>query len=166
MTIRRYSPFHTLIQRLASSSAGSWFLSRALPPLDRLWLRASGGRSILTSLLAGVPVVMVTTTGAKSGKPRSAPLLPIRDQANPAAFAVIASNWGQHRYPAWYFNLRAHPHAMCVVGGRGGWYEAHEATGEEYERFWNYATGTYLGYTMYRQRAGRRIPIMVMVPTD
>jgi deazaflavin-dependent oxidoreductase (nitroreductase family) len=119
----------------------------------------------MTSLLAGLPVVLVTTTGAKTGRPRTLPLLCIRDESDPNTFALIASNWGQRRNPAWYYNLKTNPRATCTIEGRTGEYIAHEATGEEYERFWRYAENIYIGYPRYKQRAGRRhIPIMVMTP--
>ena len=111
-------------------------------------------------------MVMVTTTGRRSGKPRTSPLLPIRDPSNPGSFALIASNWGRPHYPAWYFNLKANPQAECDVEGRTRQYAAREAAGEEYERFWEYATETYAGYVLYKQRAGRRIPVLVMEPVD
>ena len=160
----KYTLVHTLVQRLASSKWGSWFLARVLRHFDTLAVRLSGGRWSLTGLLARVPVMMVTTTGARSGRPRTAPLLCIWDKSHPKRFALIASNWGQPHIPAWYFNLKANPQAMCAIDGRSGMYAAHEATEEEYGRFWGYATETYGGYVLYRQRAGRRIPIMVMEP--
>jgi deazaflavin-dependent oxidoreductase (nitroreductase family) len=151
-----------LVRSLAATAPAAWALGRVLRYLDRLMLRISGGRVTLTSLLAGVPVVMVTTTGAHSGQQRTSPLLPIRADGDRDCFALVASNWGQHRTPAWYFNLRANARAVCTVGQETGSYRAHEASEEEYERFWKAATELYAGYVQYRQRAGRRIPIMVM----
>jgi len=69
---------------------------------DHVAFKLSGGRATLTSALAGLPVVHLTTTGAKSGLPRTLPLLCIRDERNPDTFALVASNWGQTHYPAWY----------------------------------------------------------------
>jgi deazaflavin-dependent oxidoreductase (nitroreductase family) len=161
----KHSPFFALIHKLAASRPGSWFSARILHHLDRLVFYLSSGRVTLTSLIAGLPVVVVTTTGAKSGKPRATPLLGIRDRSDPTTFALVASNWGQRHYPAWYFNLRANAGATCSVAGEVGEYVAHEAVGEEYERFWRYAAETYLGYPLYQPRVGgRRIPIMVMTP--
>jgi deazaflavin-dependent oxidoreductase (nitroreductase family) len=167
MTQKKYNAMHALIQRLASSVPGSWFLSRTLHHLDGLFLRASRGRYNLTSILAGVPLVVVTTTGAKSGLPRSVPLLCIRDKNAPASFALIATNWGQQHYPAWYINLKANPHASCSVDGQVGRYLAHEASEAEYARFWQEAIDTYFGYLLYKQRIhGRKVPILVMEPLE
>lgn len=166
MTPKTYSPLHALVQRLAASPAGSWFLARVLRHIDPPLFRWTRGRASLTSLLAGVPVVMITTTGARSGLPRTSPLLPVWDESQPGTLALVASNWGQRRLPSWYFNLKKHPHALCALDGRSLSYAAHEAAGSEYERFWGYATDTYFGYKLYRQRAGRRIPIMVLTPLE
>ncbi len=139
-------------------------MAHLLRYMDRIVLRLSGRRRTLTSMLAGLPVIEVTTTGARSGKPRTSPLVPILDPANPERFALVASNFGQHHFPSWYFNLKKYPRAVCTVDGRARNYVVKEASGAEYERFSQYATQTYLGYALYRQRAGRRIPIMVMEP--
>src|SRR5512143_1354082 len=83
----------------ARTTAGSWFLARALHHLDRTALRLSRGRFSLASVVTGMPVVIVTTVGAKSGLPRSLPLAAIPDGDN---VILIASNYGQKRHPAWY----------------------------------------------------------------
>ncbi len=139
-------------------------MARVLRYLDRLVVSLSAGRASLTSLLTDLPVVMVTTTGARSGLPRTSPLAPIRDPEHAGRFALIASNFGQHHFPAWYFNLKKNPRAVCTVDGRREPYVAYEAAGDEYDRFWGYAVDIYFGYALYKQRAGRRIPIMVMEP--
>ncbi len=165
MQAHRYSALHSAIQAFAASRPGAWFFARTAHHLDRLVLALSGGRTTLGALLTGLPTVVLTTTGARSGLPRTLPLVYVRDVREPGTFALIASNWGQRHYPAWYFNLKAHPQATCSIGGHGADYVAHEASGEEYERFWQYAAATYRGYPLYKQRvAGRRIPIMVMTP--
>ncbi len=162
MPPKKYRPFHTFIQRLAATAPGSWLLGHLLRYLDRFVIWLSAGRTSLTSILAGVPVIMVTTTGAQSGQPRTTPLLPVRDPAQSARFALIASNWGQQRLPSWYHNLKNNPHAMCRVDGHVESYGAREVAGEEYERLWEYAVDTYFGYALYRERAGRHIPILVL----
>jgi deazaflavin-dependent oxidoreductase (nitroreductase family) len=139
-------------------------LARVLRGIDPLIFKLSGGQTTLTGLLAGVPIVMVTSIGARTGLPRTSPLLPIRDPERPDRFALIASNWGQSGFPSWYFNLKKDPHATCVARGLAATYLAHEAYGEEYDRFWSYAIATYFGYELYKGRAGRRIPILVLTP--
>lgn len=158
------NPFFALMQRIAASPPGAWLYAHTLHHVDKFFLRLSGGHGTISSLATGLPIVIVTTTGARSGLARTSPLLCIRDQHNPSSFAIIATNWGQARYPAWYFNLKAHPIATCAINGISGQYQAHEAAGDEYARFWQYAADTYLGYPLYKQRIqGRNIPIMVMI---
>lgn len=165
MSKKIYSPLQRLMQKIASSRPGGWLSSVTMRSLDHQLLKLTGGRSTLTGLATGLPVVILTTTGARSGLPRTLPLLYIRDEQDPTKFALIASNWGQSHHPAWYFNLKANPRAACSIDRQIREYIAHEAVGEEYERFWQYAEETYLGYPLYQQRAGeRRIPILVMMP--
>ncbi len=160
---RQYLPFHRAVQKFASSRPGAWFGAHVLHHFDRAFFKLSGQRATLTSYLSGLPMVMLTTTGAKSGQPRTTPLVAIRDDADPRRFALIASNWGQHRHPGWYHNLKANPLARGVIDGAAGEYRAHEASVQEYDYFWQRACQTYFGYTLYKQRVGgRRIPIMVL----
>ncbi len=158
----QYSPLNRFIQRLSASAPASWLLAHVLRYVDRLALRLSGGRRTLTSILAGLPVVLVTTTGARTGKLRTSSLVPIRDPSDQRRFALVATNFGQHHFPAWYYNLKKTPRAACALNGLAASYLAREATGEEYRRLAALASETYFGYELYRQRAHRRIPIMVM----
>jgi len=156
-------PQATPLQRIAASRPGAWLLARFQHHLDRLFLRLSRGRVMLSSLIAGLPVVMVDTIGARSGRVRRIPLLCIRDPQQPGDFAVVASNFGQRRNPAWYYNLKAHPAVSCTLDGKVANYRAHEAEGEEYAHFWRLALETYIGFPGYRERAGaRHIPILVL----
>jgi deazaflavin-dependent oxidoreductase (nitroreductase family) len=164
--MRNLSP-HRLVQALAASRPGAWFFAPLLHHLDAAVLWLTRGRHTLSALLAGVPTVIVTVTGARSGRRRDVPLLAVHDPENPSVFALIATNWGRQPYPAWYFNLKANPQAACSFGGRRADYLAQEAQGAEYERFWNQAVHLYRGYALYRQRIrGRHIPIMIMTPAQ
>ncbi len=156
-----------LIRKLSSFAWIARFLARSLPTLDRWMFQVSHGKRTLTSLLADLPVVMVTTVGAKSGRLRSTPLLPIVDAEYPRQFALIATNFGQERYPSWYFNLKKNPHAECTINGKRRTYLAREAEGEEYERYWRLAEQTFFGYRLYRQRIRTRpIPILILEPSE
>jgi deazaflavin-dependent oxidoreductase (nitroreductase family) len=159
--------FASLIRRLSSLTPIALLLARILPPLDRWWFRLSNGTQTLTSLVADVPVVMLTTIGARSGKPRTTPLLPIRDPAKPTCLALIATNFGQERYPQWYFNLKKSPQAVCAMRGEQKTYLAREAEGEEYQRYWQLAEDTFFGYRLYRRRIRtRHIPILILEPLE
>ncbi len=161
------SPLNRLIHRISSRPSVALFLARCLPPIDRWWFRLSGERQTLTSLLAGLPVVMVTTVGAKSGQLRTTPLLPIIDPTQPERLALIATNFGQERYPSWYFNLKKTPRAECLINGERKSFVAHEAQGKEYQHYWQLAEQTFFGYRLYRQRIQKRpIPIILLEPFD
>ncbi len=167
MTQKKYSLFHGFMQKFASSRPGAWYFSRTQHHFDRVFLKFTNNKATMTSLLSGLPVVMLTTTGAKSGLPRTVPLLAIRDDSEPDKIAVIASNWGQKHYPAWYHNLKANPKAIGSINDQVNDYDAHEAEGKEYDMYWQSAVETYLGFPAYQKRVGKRhIPIMVMTPTD
>lgn len=151
---------------LASTRVGAWILAHTLFHLDRAFMALTRGRSTLSAAAAGLRVVVLTTTGARTGLPRHQPLLLIPGDGNDDSFAFIASNWGQHHYPAWYFNLKTHPQAKCSIDGRDVECISHEATGAEYDMFWRRAVQLNPGYASYSKRAGRRIPIMVMTPVN
>jgi hypothetical protein len=82
-----------LLRRFAASGAGSWFFARVLHHIDRPVFELTRGRRTFTSLLSGLPVVMLTTTGARSGRPRTVPLIGIPVDGT---VAVIGSNFGQY----------------------------------------------------------------------
>src|SRR5712692_4720625 len=106
VTFEKANPMQRAIRRLAASGPGSWFFARVLHHIDRPVFRLTRGRHTLASLLSGLPVVMLTTTGARSGVLRTVPVLGL---PTPDGLAVIASNYGQERHPSWYYNLRANP---------------------------------------------------------
>src|SRR5512143_1567978 len=144
------------------SKPGSWFFARTLHHLDRPVLRLSHGRYSLTSIMAGLPVVTVTTIGAKSGQPRSLPLVALPDGEN---VILIASNYGQKHHPAWYYNLHAHPEVQLTYEGKTVTYLAQEIDGAERERCWQHAVDLYSGYASYKERAGqRKIGVFLLRP--
>jgi deazaflavin-dependent oxidoreductase (nitroreductase family) len=151
-----------MVRRFASSGPGSWIFARVSHRLDKPVYRASGGRRTAAAMLAGLPIVLLTTTGAKSGKRRMVPLvgLPTDD-----GLAIIASNYGQEHHPAWYHNLRKDPNAEVGMEGRVWKVRAVEAEGERRERIWREALKIYPGYATYEKRADhRRIHVFVLEP--
>jgi deazaflavin-dependent oxidoreductase (nitroreductase family) len=162
ITYDRANALQKLIRRLAASGPGSWVFARVMHHLDRPVYRATRGRHTVSSLLSGLPVVMLTTVGAKSGRSHTVPLVGI---PVPGGIAVVASNWGQYRHPAWYHNLRAHPDAQAVVEGSVRAVRAVEADGERRASIWKQGLRVYPGFGQYERRAAhRRIPIMVLEP--
>lgn len=154
--------WHGPVRRFAATAPGSRFFSHTAHRLDRPFLRYSNGRISLSTLLTGLPVLTITTFGAKTGRPRTLPLLSIPDGDG---FILIASNFGQSHHPAWYYNLRAHPEVQVQLNGKASAYMAHETEGNERERCWRRALELYPGYAAYATRTGgRRIPVMVLRP--
>jgi deazaflavin-dependent oxidoreductase (nitroreductase family) len=149
------------LERLVASRAGAWFFVNVAHRIDRSLLRRSRGR---VSVAVGRPVALLATTGAKSGRRRETPLLYLRQGEE---VVLVASNGGRANHPAWYHNLKAHPHAELTLEGRTRRYVAREATGEERDRLWRRANEAYLGYETYQRRTrGRRMPVMVLSPAD
>lgn len=137
-------------------------LAPTLHRLDKPVIRWTGGSHSLTSLMTGLPVVMLTTTGAKSGEPRTVPLLAIPDGRN---LILIASSFGRSKHPAWYHNIRANSRVTVTVGATTSGYWAQEATGAERARLWQIAVGRYAGYAAYERRAyPRQIPVILLTP--
>jgi len=154
--------WHGLVQRLAASSFGIWLLPKTLHRIDTPLLRLTGNRVSLTSWLAGLPVILLTTIGAKSGLPRQVPLVALVDQEN---LILIASSYGSQRNPAWYYNLIAHPIATIGYKGQQAEYRARQADSQERTQYWEMATALYPGFGKYRHRAShRKIPILVLEP--
>ncbi len=148
------------MQRFPASRAGARLFARTLQPVDLLILRLSKGRLSIPTVLTGLPVIRLTTIGAKSGQSRTVPVLGFRDGDR---VIVIGSNFGRSWHPAWYHNLRANPEAQVSMQGRTETYTAREATEAEREKYWRIASEVYLGFEAYRRYAhGRKIPVMVL----
>ena len=121
--------------------------------------RLTGGR--LLGELMGMPVLLLTTRGRKSGQLRTTPLtsLPGRD-----AYVVIGSFLGEPRHPGWVHNLRAEPRAQIQVGSQRLEVVAHEAEGDERAELWAAAEALGAGYEEYREQVERVIPVVVLEP--
>lgn len=127
-----------------------------LHPRIYRWTRGRvGGR------LMGLPVLLLTTTGRRSGRPRTSALmyLPRGDD-----HVVIASVLGEPRHPSWWLNLKARPEAEIQVGARRIAVRAREAEGEEREALWRAVVAKQREYDEYRERTTRRIPVVVLEP--
>jgi deazaflavin-dependent oxidoreductase (nitroreductase family) len=111
----------------------------------------------------GGPVLLLNTTGRKSGQRRTNPLLYVRDGED---FVLIASNGGAPKHPAWYLNLMATPDATVEVGDREFRVRAQEADGEEKARLWQKMVEMYPAYDSYQKKTEREIPLLVLHPRD
>jgi deazaflavin-dependent oxidoreductase (nitroreductase family) len=145
---------------ISSSRPGAWLFARSLPPVDRSLLRLSKGKLTLAGLTAGIPVLTITTTGARSGLRRTSPLLgvPVGDD-----IAVIGTHFGQASTPAWYYNLLAEPRVEVAFRDRTVTATAREAGTDEWQQAWDEARKIYAGYDAYARRIkDRKIHIMLL----
>lgn len=154
--------FQAALHRIGSTKQGAWVFSRTLPHLDKPVLHLSNGRYSTTGLFSGLPIVTLTATGAKSGLPRSVPLIAVPHEGK---VILIASNWGGKKHPGWYYNLKATPACTLTFDDKTEPYLAEEVNGDEQEKYWQIAAGYYSGYDAYKTRTGgREIPVIVLTP--
>lgn len=141
--------------------------SRAATLLHTQLIRRTGGR--LGGRMFNAPVMLLTTTGRRSGEPRVTPLLCIRD-GDPRGsggvprerFLAIGSNGGDDRTPQWVRNLQADPEASIEVEGETIPVLATIATPEEKKTLWPKAVAAYKGYANYQRRTSRDIPVVIL----
>jgi deazaflavin-dependent oxidoreductase (nitroreductase family) len=132
---------------------------RAATKLHTFVYRATNGW--LGGRIVGAPVLLLTTTGRRSGAERTVPLLYLEDGEN---LVVVASNGGTAGHPAWRSNLRANPEATVEIRGRKLRVRAEEAATEEKERLWPRLVAMYGPYESYRGRTDRGIPVIILRP--
>ena len=148
------------MQALARSPIGGWLFIHVFPMIDRWLIPHSRGR---LKVAMGQPILLLHTLGARSGQPRTSPLLytPRGD-----AFVIAASKAGDAHHPAWYHNLRAHPDSVAIdVDGTHTAVYPRLAEGPERDDLWRLVNDNYNGYDTYQARAGERvIPIVVLEP--
>ncbi len=151
-----------IMQAVARSRLGGWLFVNVFPALDRRLIPLSHGR---LKVAMGQPILILHTRGARSGEPRTTPLLytPCGER-----FVIVASKAGAEHHPAWYHNLRAHPEDIAIeVDGARLPVRARVAEGAERAHLWERVNDNYNGYEIYQARAaGRTIPVIVLEPGD
>ncbi len=138
------------VTRLAMKVAGS---------LHRRLYRATGGR--VGGRVRGMPTLLLTTTGRRTGLPRTWPVGYLEDGDN---LVVVASAGGVPTHPAWYLNLRDRPEVTVQVGGRTRSMRAETAGPEERARLWARITRDDPYFAQYQAGLGREIPAVVLRP--
>ncbi len=146
-------------------------LSGEYEPSTQQWVRdqveryeATGGREANTLRDTGYPVVVFSTRGATSRKVRKQPLMRVEHEG---AYAMVGSQGGAPKDPAWVANLRAHPDEVTVQDGPEPWDGvAREVTGEEKAQWWERAVAAFPPYAEYQQRTDREIPVFVVERRD
>ena len=113
--------------------------------------------------LGGLPVIILTTTGARSGAVRKTPIMRVESGG---VYAAIASYAGNPNNPQWYYNLVARPEALVQDGEEVRRMRARELSGAEKQRWWDAADAINPAYARYRAGAGRDIPVLALEPAD
>lgn len=121
--------------------------------------RRSGGKRM--GHLRGMPVLLLTTVGRKTGKQRVTPVMYIRDGGN---FVITASNNGRDKQPSWFLNLKAHPQTTIEVDGMTKSVAAHQASTEEKGRLWPQLVERAPFFEGYRKNTTRDIPMVILQP--
>jgi deazaflavin-dependent oxidoreductase (nitroreductase family) len=119
----------------------------------------SGGTEGTT--LRGMPVVILTSLGANSGKLRKSPLMRVEHEGS---YAVVASMGGAPKHPVWYHNLVKNPHVELQDGPVKQDMLARELSGDEKARWWERAVAAYPDYADYQKKTDREIPVFVLEP--
>ena len=137
-------------------------------PSPRGWVRdqvaeyeSSGGTRATTLRDTGLPVVVITNRGARSGKVRKTPVMRVEHDGR---YAAVASQGGAPEHPLWYYNFRAEPRVELQDGPRKQAMIAREVTGDERAEWWERAVAAYPPYAEYQQKTSREIPVFVLEP--
>ncbi|MEF3114155.1 nitroreductase family deazaflavin-dependent oxidoreductase [Streptomyces chrestomyceticus] len=137
-------------------------------PSPEKWVRdqvelyeSSGGTQGTT--MRGLPVIVLTTRGAKSGKIRKSPLMRVEHEGR---YAVVASLGGAPKHPVWYHNIVADPRVELQDGPVRMDLVAREVTGEEKALWWGRAVEAFPDYADYQQKTDREIPVLVLEPPE
>ncbi len=132
---------------------------KVLGKMQGFMYRVSGGA--LMGKTEGVPTLLLTTTGRKSGRPRTTPLLYLREGEN---YIVVASCAANPKHPAWWLNLEKNPEATIQVGSEKIRVRAERADPAEKKRLWPTLTETYQGFAVYQENVERDIPVIFLRP--
>ena len=138
-------------------------------PSPAKWVRdqvaeyeASGGQRANTLLDTGMPVVIVTTRGNKTGKIRKMALMRVEHDGE---YALVASMGGAPKNPVWYYNLKADPDSVMLQDGPAPFeVEVRELDGDERTQWWDRAVAAYPPYAEYQEKTSRRIPVLLATP--
>jgi F420H(2)-dependent quinone reductase len=125
-----------------------------------LFERSNGAEG---NTLRGMPVIVLTTLGAKSGKLRKNALMRVEHDGE---YAVVASLGGSPSHPVWYYNVVANPQVELQDGATRRDYTAREVSGAEKALWWERAVAAYPDYAAYQRRTEREIPVFVLTPTS
>ena len=152
-----------IILTMAGTRPGMWLFFLYVRLIDLPISRLTKGAFIPSAYWNIMPIIYLTTTGAKSGIPRSTPVLCIIDGEN---LILVGSNWGNLKNPSWAYNLRAHLQTQVRKGKTVMGFEARELRGEERWIYWQKAVSFYPPYISYEKHSGRSLPVFLLEPSD
>ncbi|UFU03322.1 nitroreductase family deazaflavin-dependent oxidoreductase [Ruania suaedae] len=140
-------------------------------PSPSAWVRdqvetyeASGGQEANTLMgRPEWPIVVLTSTGAQSGKLRKNPVMRVESGG---AYAAVASKGGAPEHPVWYYNFLAHPVVQLQDGPEPSLYRARLVEGAEREEWWQRSVQVYAPYAEYQEKTDRLIPVFVLEPVE
>lgn len=122
----------------------------------------TNGQEANTLRDTGMPIIIVTTRGRKSGKLRKTPLMRVEHDGE---YALVASKGGSDEQPEWYFNLVADPTAVMIQDGPEPWDAVvREVDGDERDTWWERAVEAYPPYDEYQRSTDRKIPVFIASP--
>jgi F420H(2)-dependent quinone reductase len=133
---------------------------RVFTGIHTFFYRLSGGK--MGGRLGKSPVLLLITTGRKTGKPRTTPLFYLKDGNN---LILFASNGGSATHTTWWLNLQANPQAEVELGRKKLPVTARQADAEESKRLWPLLVAMYAGYAEYQKKTTREIPLVILSPT-
>jgi len=148
-----------IILNLAATRQGLWTFHLYVHMIDLPISRLTKGVFVPSAYWNIMPIIYLTTTGAKSGLPHSTPVLCIPDGEN---LILVGSNWGNPKNPSWAYNLRANPQTQVRKGKTVKDFSARELGGDERAVYWQKAVRFYPPYVSYEQRSNRLLPIFLL----
>jgi deazaflavin-dependent oxidoreductase (nitroreductase family) len=156
----RPNAFQKLLHQFFMLRPVTAFFAPWIHQVDKAILKLTKGKYTVSGIL-GWDIIQLTTIGAKTGQLRTMPLVALFDGEK---IALIASSLGREHNPGWYYNLKKNPECDVQKNRRSMNYIARETEGNERDKYWQLALSYYAGYEKYKERAGRKIPVMVLEP--
>ncbi|MGC0387017.1 deazaflavin-dependent oxidoreductase (nitroreductase family) [Streptomyces sp. SAI-129] len=157
LTTRRHGRMHMPLDGEYEPSPTQWVREQV-----ELY-ESSGGTEGTTLMDTGLPVIVLTTRGARSGKLRKTPLMRVEHEGR---YAAVASLGGAPKHPVWYFNVKADPRVELQDGPVKQDMTAREVTGAEKAEWWERAVAAFPPYADYQEKTDREIPVFVLEPSE
>ena len=149
--------------RISSTKFGGWFFTTIQPHFDRALLKLSRGRYSIAGI--AIPTLLLVTTGRRSGKQRTVPLLYIPSE-NEGIFYIIGSRGGRKAHAAWFYNIQANASVRVIVGGSTHPYTASVLEEPQRSQVWAHFVEYNRHFEKYQNRIERQIPVVRLEPNN